>query len=141
MNTLKLAPTNPKGKKRDHCYYCDIYSIRIEYDHFPIPQEAGGTETVPACINCHDLKDRIPLGDWDPDDSIGGVAELIQKGLIETTKEDPPYQCHDYQPQWTQLSRKARIVYAKMRRIAEVAKAKATPTSPESSPAPPPPFA
>jgi hypothetical protein len=47
------------------CFYCDMpLSTACERDHFPIPQRHGGTETVPACINCHNLKDRTELNDW-----------------------------------------------------------------------------
>ncbi len=43
------------------CFYCDatLYSDRLEYDHAPIPKMLGGTFTVPACLDCHDIKDRI----------------------------------------------------------------------------------
>ena len=30
----------------------------------PIPERNGGTDTVPCCAGCHDMKDRIPLYDW-----------------------------------------------------------------------------
>lgn len=47
------------------CFYCGrLVSPRHEHDHFPIPRLAGGIATVPACINCHDLKDRFPIGNW-----------------------------------------------------------------------------
>lgn len=37
----------------------------MEYDHFPVPARHGGKHVVPACINCHDLKDRVRLDDLD----------------------------------------------------------------------------
>lgn len=44
------------------CFYCDVPLInapsRIEYDHFPVPEEYGGLDVVPTCLPCHDLKDR-----------------------------------------------------------------------------------
>lgn len=48
-----------------NCYYCDmpLTNSNIEYDHFPIPARHGGENIVPACKNCHTLKDRIPLSD------------------------------------------------------------------------------
>jgi len=47
------------------CFYCErLLSPRHEHDHFPIPQRAGGIETVPACVDCHDLKDRFTLDSW-----------------------------------------------------------------------------
>ena len=30
----------------------------------PIPERNGGTDIVPCCAGCHDMKDRIPLYDW-----------------------------------------------------------------------------
>jgi hypothetical protein len=51
--------------EHERCFYCKaVLSPNHEHDHFPVPDRHGGTLTVPACLNCHDLKDRIPLGDW-----------------------------------------------------------------------------
>jgi len=48
------------------CFYCDgnLAKDAIEHDHFPIPKECGGKETVPVCLVCHDMKDRFPVGTW-----------------------------------------------------------------------------
>lgn len=47
------------------CFYCDVrLSVRHEHDHWPTAQRHGGTSTIPVCLNCHDLKDRIPLHRW-----------------------------------------------------------------------------
>lgn len=48
------------------CWYCHAPLSRnnTEADHAPLPREAGGTETVPSCRTCHDLKDRIPVDNW-----------------------------------------------------------------------------
>jgi hypothetical protein len=46
------------------CFYCDSPIVgNPEMDHFPIPKRSGGTETVPSCKSCHDLKDRLCFGD------------------------------------------------------------------------------
>lgn len=52
--------------ERAECYYCfaPISKNNREDDHFPIPDDCGGTTTVPACRTCHDLKDRFPLDRW-----------------------------------------------------------------------------
>jgi hypothetical protein len=48
----------------DVCYYCDKPVIRkSEKDHFPVPNELGGKDTVTSCLSCHDLKDRSSLDD------------------------------------------------------------------------------
>jgi hypothetical protein len=47
------------------CFYCGRFvTPRHEHDHFPVPRRAGGFETVPACVDCHDLKDRFTLESW-----------------------------------------------------------------------------
>jgi hypothetical protein len=46
--------------ERVRCFYCGdpVAPGRLERDHFPVPAICGGTQTVPACVQCHDLKDR-----------------------------------------------------------------------------------
>jgi hypothetical protein len=47
------------------CFYCETpLATRHEHDHFPLPKRAGGEATVPTCLNCHDLKDRMLLANW-----------------------------------------------------------------------------
>lgn len=43
---------------RDRCLYCDSCGP-CQMDHFPIPRSLGGTDTVRACLHCHNLKDRL----------------------------------------------------------------------------------
>ena len=67
------------------CFYCSRrLTGRHEHDHYPIPDRAGGTETVPVCIDCHDLKDRIPLANWPADvlDKAVGEAGPLGRLLI-----------------------------------------------------------
>lgn len=46
-------------------FYCDrTLPARHEHDHFPIPDRFGGEVTVPSCLDCHDLKDRMDLASW-----------------------------------------------------------------------------
>lgn len=55
--------TQPQGPQI--CHYCGTAdATRWESDHFPMPAEFGGTEVVWACLNCHDLKDRVSLMEW-----------------------------------------------------------------------------
>ena len=77
------------------CFYCDavISPSNTEMDHFPIPQSAGGEVTVPACVTCHDLKDRFNLDVMGPD-------------AFKSLQND-----------WPCLSRDSRIVLAKMVRL------------------------
>jgi hypothetical protein len=47
-----------------NCFYCD-YPLkngqRTEWDHFPVPKCAGGTETVPSCHHCHREKTHMTI--------------------------------------------------------------------------------
>lgn len=55
-----------KNTKDDYCYYCKcvLSKSQKQMDNFPIPKEAGGEDTVPSCISCHDMKDRFNVSDW-----------------------------------------------------------------------------
>ena len=49
------------------CFYCGVmfcHSAKNAGDHMPIPERNGGTDIVPCCAGCHDMKDRIPLYEW-----------------------------------------------------------------------------
>lgn len=56
------------------CYYCGapVVSGSYQMDHFPVPDRNGGTVTVPACLSCHDMKDRLRFDQW-PDELIGEI--------------------------------------------------------------------
>jgi hypothetical protein len=40
------------------------HSAKKSGDHMPVPERNGGTDIVPCCAGCHDMKDRIPLSQW-----------------------------------------------------------------------------
>lgn len=42
----------------DACLYCGSTGPS-QQDHFPIPAELDGKETVRACLQCHNMKDRL----------------------------------------------------------------------------------
>lgn len=124
MSTCKL-------EEHAYCHYCMQRTIRHEHDHFPIPQECGGTETVPTCINCHDLKDRGSLDDWDATFAITGLTNLIYVGILQVppngaiSKADVEgllRDIGDHQAVWGHMSPAGRLVYARFRRVAEVVK-------------------
>ena len=73
---------------REACFYCDkpVISDRLERDHAPIPQRHGGVETVPACIACHDLKDRLPLDAWGGDLAVKAFKQAGPLGRILIAK-------------------------------------------------------
>ena len=52
-------------ESRKICFYCGaLVSGSGRGDHFPLPASAGGTEVVPCCESCHDMKDRFGLDQW-----------------------------------------------------------------------------
>lgn len=70
---------NPRDLDFDRCYYCEMYlSTRHEHDHFPLQWTYGGEGTVPVCVNCHDLKDRLPLERWPPIGALATFEEVIE---------------------------------------------------------------
>src|SRR5258708_2154902 len=71
----------------DRCFYCEMpLGPQFEADHFPWPRAVGGEELVPACLNCHDRKDRYPLASWPPEEIIRAMRELTPEGRILLAK-------------------------------------------------------
>lgn len=68
----ECSPTHQKSRSRSNCkcagpcFYCggDLAERRHEHDHAPVPWRHGGRLTVPACRQCHNLKDRVPIAEW-----------------------------------------------------------------------------
>lgn len=60
------APRSRPNREVGHkCFYCGRVLLpgRFERDHFPRPWRHGGRRAVPVCLECHTLKDRIPVLD------------------------------------------------------------------------------
>ncbi len=79
-----MSWTNPKNGCREHerCYYCEAaLSTRHEHDHYPIPASCGGMKTVPACVNCHDLKDRVPVEDWPAETRWDAIFDVLHAAI------------------------------------------------------------
>lgn len=69
------------------CFYCEApLSPRHEHDHFPTPVRAGGEDTVPTCLNCHDFKDRVPLDRWPVDLVMQAWGEAGPMGRVLIAK-------------------------------------------------------
>lgn len=101
------------------CHYCGTYvAARHEHDHFPVPKSAGGTNVVPACMNCHEIKDRTPLHKW-PVNLVGaGYIELSAAivGVPEFELISPSGMVRhigDYRIHWQRWSMAGRLFYAK----------------------------
>lgn len=70
----------PKAHQESRtCFYCDctyITSRTSPGDHFPIPKRFGGEMTVPCCRECHSLKDRFSLGEWNAQMAFKVIADF-----------------------------------------------------------------
>jgi hypothetical protein len=82
-----------KHRESRNCFYCDavyVVSKSAPGDHFPVPKRYGGEITVPCCRECHSLKDRTSIGEWN--------FQMASKVISDFPK----------------LSRESRIFFAKM---------------------------
>ena len=105
-------------------------------DHFPVPVKQGGTEVVPACISCHDLKDRVPVLYWSVEEredafeqvgfllAVTGVtAEVAAKKFRKGDDLSPivlileMLRFEDVEESWSWLRLPARLFAAKMLRM------------------------
>lgn len=81
----KRLSSRPKVDTCERCFYCDMpLAPTHQHDHFPIPYRHGGMATVPACVNCHTLKDSVEFDTWP---GLGG-AVMIGKILKKLTPEE-----------------------------------------------------
>ncbi|GAA1395218.1 HNH endonuclease [Catellatospora coxensis] len=100
------------------CHYCGLYvAPRHEHDHFPVPKARGGTEIVPACMNCHELKDRAPFHQWHPDFAAQGIGELLRSlpGIEHSASVEPVALVRavgDHRQHWSGWTVAGRLLYA-----------------------------
>lgn len=106
------------------CAYCDMPFGRMhhEHDHAPVPKSSGGLTLVPCCITCHDLKDRVTFENWPASTLAGAVIELSANGRLLDFSDPSALFAHSlpttFPPEWRNMSRMARIAWAKMARLA-----------------------
>lgn len=87
MTTSPLCPGDCRA-----CFYCETpLAPRHEHDHFPLPARAGGGDTVPTCLNCHDFKDRVPLDGWPVELVMQAFNEAGPMGRILIAKSAAIY--------------------------------------------------
>lgn len=131
-------PRRPRPRHHDceRCFYCEMYlSSRHEHDHFPVRWSYGGEGTVPVCVNCHDLKDRVHLDNWPILAQLNGFDELfdalVPRSDLETEAKGPmsrgfPAWFSAYlqwpvvEKKWPRLSPIARVLYGKLAVIDEL---------------------
>ena len=73
-----------KGIDEDRCFACEVVLTKgnVEWHHFPIPARCGGEHTVPLCMGCHDMVDRVLLEDWPVDWAFGAISNLNREGKL-----------------------------------------------------------
>ncbi|GAA5037293.1 hypothetical protein ACFQRL_13365 [Microbacterium fluvii] len=105
-------------------------SSRHEHDHFPLQWTFGGEGTVPTCVNCHDLKDRVPLLSWpliavaagfeEVGEELVPPSEMKRQILADGAPREYPHWLLTHlrwvvvQEKWQSLSPIARILVAKL---------------------------
>lgn len=104
----------------EQCFYCGSFlAERHDHDHFPVPTCCGGTETVPACLNCHELKDRIPLWHWPVNLTGAALMELWGLGLRSDDPVAAVRDLGDVVGRWDQIGQPGRLLYGKLCFMAE----------------------
>ncbi|MBW4722143.1 HNH endonuclease [Saccharothrix obliqua] len=118
------------------CFYCErpLATRRHEHDHFPVPRSADGDRVVPACLDCHELKDTYPLRGWPhaelaaawhgilaclDDAGVPDGEDLAHLGMVDYWKEQPDAWDEVVLAQWRQLRPLSRVLYAKVRAAKE----------------------
>lgn len=102
------------------CTYCDVgLPTRFERDHFPVARFLGGGEVVPACMTCHELKDRCPLHHWTPDMQTAGQplptrALILMATVLQGRRRLGPADLLDLLEDWEALASMQRILLAKL---------------------------
>lgn len=92
---------NPRHLDCDRCYYCEMYlSTRHEHDHFPLQWTYGGEGTVPVCVNCHDLKDRVSLTKWPLIGTSMAFEEVLESLVPSREVERQSGEMPDEYPHW-----------------------------------------
>ena len=121
----KIAEGGPAGIRAGDgcpaCHYCDVPlgKARHEHDHAPVPTSEGGTRVVPACLTCHEFKDRARIEGLPRAEYAAAVRGLLDRGLLAAaTLGDPPV---DWPAEWPTMTRWERITWAAIVRVAHQA--------------------
>ena len=126
METIEVQPrdvhaiqSKVNGDGCALCFYCELPlgMTHHEHDHAPIPKNAGGEVTIPACVTCHSLKDRYGFKSWDAYLVMDAVSELANLGRMDdfTPGGQAPTSFPD---EWSDMSRGARLTWSKMAQLA-----------------------
>src|ERR1041385_4342381 len=71
----------PESKNLNRCYICEKKRL-CELAHL-IPARREGSETVPLCISCHDMADRVPFEFWDERERWLGFQSVWENLTVE----------------------------------------------------------
>ena len=113
-----LQPGSNAGDDCARCFYCSTSfgQTRHEHDHAPIPQCNGGTETVPSCVTCHDLKDRGGFCGLPVREAYEAVLSLAVHGdLGDALLGHLPT---EWPARWSEMGRWERIVWGRVAALA-----------------------
>lgn len=118
-----------------HCFYCEQPLVhRHEHDHFPVPRAAGGEQLVPACLDCHDLKDRYTLFAWPEkavieamygilaildNEDVADIVLIAPVAVLAWWQEQPASANEAVLNHWHELPSLSRVLYAKLRAAKE----------------------
>lgn len=118
------AVTSLNSRRRDDdcegCHYCGLRfgSVHHEHDHAPIPKHVGGVDEVPACVTCHDLKDRAGLNGWPATDTLQALSRLAESGLLAAALLGAPPQ--SWPVEWSEMGRWERLLWARAVKLAHM---------------------
>ena len=97
------------------CHYCGREGLRhnFQMDHFPVPKCCGGTRTVPACVLCHDDKDRRA---WEslPWKYLQAVNITL---LLPYEADRLQARPHEEPDDWADWPTESRVIWARMSRV------------------------
>jgi hypothetical protein len=98
------VPLDAIAPREEVCHFCDalLASDNVEYDHFPVPRRAGGTEVVAACITCHDTKDRFLQEDWPRNMLNRALDEARRYQVAEASRAGIPHEIGQLTPDGVQ---------------------------------------
>lgn len=100
------------------CHYCGtpLGMTRHDHDHAPVPKGEGGVAVVPACLTCHEFKDRARIWGLPRAEYGAAVRGLLDKGLLASATLGPPPE--DWPAEWPKMTRWERITWAAVVRTA-----------------------
>ena len=54
-----------------------LYKNNTEHHHFPVSKKNGGKRTIPLCLSCHNMIERVRIDAW-PDSYVEDAMEAFR---------------------------------------------------------------